>query len=214
MVETLAGGPVVREHRERVTEAFRGVVVGRIQSEVSHASPLAAEGVLRSVMSIVHTRLIAREQRPLIELLGPLMGVILGPFMDEGHVAREIDRGEELARKIQVEHAVRPHSPERGGLDPELSTVEIPALLRNSKAERARLCLLYIAEQDGLGVSPSNQQVGEAIGVVHSGQVAGLLGRLAGLGLLAKRTGGAGHANAWSLTPLGERVSLALAKRQ
>jgi AcrR family transcriptional regulator len=55
LVETLGGGPVVLAQRERVVGAFRALVVERIESEVSPASPLAAEGVLASVM-VLSTR--------------------------------------------------------------------------------------------------------------------------------------------------------------
>jgi AcrR family transcriptional regulator len=100
MVEAQAAGPVVREHRERIFEAFRALVVERVEGEVSHASPLAAEGLLASVVGIVNARLLARESRPLVELLGPLMGIVVGSFMDEAGVEREIERGDELAREL------------------------------------------------------------------------------------------------------------------
>jgi len=100
LLEVQTAGPRVREHRERIFEAFRALVVERIESEVSHASPLAAEGLLASVVGIVNARLLARESRPLVELLGPVMGIIVGPFMDEVGVQREIERGNELAREL------------------------------------------------------------------------------------------------------------------
>jgi AcrR family transcriptional regulator len=202
IVETLAAGPLMREHRERVAGTFRALVVERIGSEVSHASPLAAEGVLASVMGIVHARLIARERTPLIGLLGPLMGVIVGPFMDEAQVVREIERGDELAREIIERISSQPA--QRADL-----SVHVPDVLLSARAHRARLCLLYVAEHPGA----SNRQVGDGIGVSHSGQVAGLLGRLAGLGMLVKRAGSPGHPNAWSLTPCGDQVALALTEQ-
>jgi AcrR family transcriptional regulator len=201
LVETLAAGPVVREHRERATEAFRALVVGRIQSEVSHASPLAAEGLLGSVMSVVHARLIAREQKPLIELLGPLMGVIVGPFVDEHQLAREIERGDRLAREV-IAGRRSPAAQTR-----PVARVDVPGVLLSARAHRARQCLLYVVRHPGA----SNQEVGEAIGVSHRGQLAKLLGKLAALGLLVKRAGGPGRANAWSATTAGEDVALALA---
>jgi AcrR family transcriptional regulator len=100
LLEVQAAGPRVREHRERIFEAFRALVVERIESDVSHASPLAAEGLLASVVGIVNARLVARDSRPLVELLGPVMGIIVGPFMDEAGVEREIERGNQLAREL------------------------------------------------------------------------------------------------------------------
>jgi AcrR family transcriptional regulator len=173
LVQTLAGGLLVLEQRERVVGAFRALVVARIEGEVSSASPLAAEGALASVMGIVHARLIARERAPLIELLGPLMGVIVGPFSDEQTVVEETRRGEELARAMLAERACdSPASESASG------GVSVPVALRNPGAYRARLCLLYVASYPGA----NNSEVAAGIGVSHRGQVSTLLARLAGLG--------------------------------
>jgi len=150
LVEVQGAGPRVREHRERIFEAFRGLVVERIESEVSHASPLAAEGLFASVVGIVNARLLARESRPLVELLGPVMGIIVGPFMDEAQVEREIERGNELAQKLLAgrEQEGQPEPALSGrlpgvveGLSGEVSeTGEIPAAPREDlgPAEDAR----------------------------------------------------------------------------
>ncbi len=199
MVETLAGGALVGRYRERINDAFRALVVARIRSEVSHPSPLAPEAVLGSVMGIVNARLIARGDEPLLGLLGPLMGVIVGPFMDEEQVAREIERGNELAA-ARLRRGVPGTERRAGG-------VEVPAALLAPRAHRVRLCLLYVAAHPGA----SNHEVGAGIGVAHRGQVTKLLGRLAALGLLVKRAGAPGRPNQWSATPAGERVALALA---
>jgi len=108
LLEVQAAGPRVREHRERIFEAFRGLVVERIEGEVSHASPLAAEGLLASVVGIVNARLVSGGGEPLVELLGPVMGIIVGPFMDEAGVEREIERGNELARELLAERGGDP----------------------------------------------------------------------------------------------------------
>jgi len=213
LVELQAATPLVRDHRERILEAFRTLVVARIESEVSHASPLAAEGTHASVVGIVNARLISPEQRPLIELLGPLMGIIVGPFMDEAQVTREIELGHALARELLVrrtraERSARPPAPSRDRLDPELAAVEIPALLRNSKAERARLCVLYLAEQGALGITPSNRQIATAVGITHKGQVSRLLARLEGYAILSKASHGVGRPNAWRLTPYGQEIAV------
>jgi AcrR family transcriptional regulator len=197
LVESLAAGPVVREERERIVGAFRALVVARVEGEVSHASPLAAEGVHASVMGIVHTRLIARERTPLIELLGPLMGVIVGPFLDEAQVAEEVRRGDRLAAAMLAERPGAPRAPAR-----------VPAALRRPGAFRLRDCLLFVATHAGA----SNQEVGESIGVAHSGQVSALLARLAGMGLLEKRSGGAGRPNAWRASEQGGLVARTFAR--
>jgi hypothetical protein len=208
VVEAPAAGAVVHEYREGTTAAFRALVVGRIQSEVSHPSPLAAEGLLGSVVSVVNARLIGRTEEPLIGLLGPLMGVIVGGAMDEAAIAREIEKGDRLAASILEQRHTQPL------LSHESAVVDEPVLppaLHDPRAHRLRLCLLYVAKQSGRGLTPSNKEIGQAIGVSHRGQLGKLLGRLVGLGLLAKREGAPGHRNAWSATPAGARVASALA---
>jgi AcrR family transcriptional regulator len=204
LVELGTAAPVVREHRERILGAFGGLVVERVGSEVSHASPLAAEGMYASVVGIVNARLVAREpQPPLIGLLGPLMGIIVGPFMDKAGVAEEIERADRLAREM-LERRASETAVDGGG------EVEVPGVLLAPRAHRVRACLLYVAAHPGA----SNQEVAGGIGVLHGGQVSALLGRLAGLGLVCKRAGGPGYSNAWSLSPEGERVALVLAQRR
>jgi AcrR family transcriptional regulator len=202
LVEALVAGPVVCEHRERIVQAFRALVVEAIEGEVDHASPLAAEGVLASVIGIVSARLIAGQQAPLISLLGPLMGIIVGPFMDETEVEREIELGEVLTRELLERPA--PQAAQLGD-----SAVGVPRVLLARRAHRVRACLLYVAENPWV----SNQEVATGIGVCHGGQVSALLGRLTALGLVSKRAGGPGRPNAWSVTAAGEHVVRELTKR-
>jgi AcrR family transcriptional regulator len=207
LVELGTATAVVREHRERILAAFAGIVVARIERELSHPSPLAAEGAFASVVGIVNARLVSSDRRPLVELLGPLMGIIVAPFVDGAEVAREIELGNELARELLARRASRaPHAGDAG--------VHVPDELLSARAYNARLCLLYIAEQDRQGFNPSNQQVGEGLGLTRRGQVSRLLGKLAGLGLIVKHCEGAGYPNAWSPTPEGKWVARALAEEQ
>jgi AcrR family transcriptional regulator len=210
IVEALGAGPVVREHRAGVIEAMRLLILARIEGEVVHASPLEPEGVVASVMGIIHARLVGSERQPLIELLGPLMGIVVGPFMERAQVMREIERGDAMAAAILVKRFSRPpaqrRSADRGAT--------IPAALRDPRAHRARACLLYVSGEDERGRSPSNKEIGEAIGVFHRGQRAKLLRRLVELGLLVKREGASGHPNAWSVTAAGESVASVLAENR
>jgi AcrR family transcriptional regulator len=201
LVELFTAAPVLREHRERVLGVFAGIVIQRIGGEVSHASPLAAEGAYASVVGIVGARLVARERPPLLELLGPLMGVIVGPFMDGARVAEEVRRGDELAREMSEGRS-------RGVGVGVVGGVRVPDVLLSARAHRARLCLLYVVDHPGV----SNRQVASGIGALHREQVSRLLGRLAVMGLLVKCVTGPGRPNAWSATPEGERVALALAR--
>jgi AcrR family transcriptional regulator len=205
IVETPAASPVVRERRERVNEAFRELVVEQIQGEVSHPSALAPEALFASVLGVVHARMTARESRPLIELLGPLMGIVVGSFMDEAQAAREVELGDRLAQELLAERAQA-----SGAEDASGASASVPPVLRDPRAHRARMCLCYIASQGGRGSDLSNREVGAAIGISHRGQLAALLAQLLDLGLLSKQAGAPGHPNAWRATSEGEIVARAI----
>jgi AcrR family transcriptional regulator len=207
IVEALAGGPVVLEHRERIVRAFRQLVVTRIESEVSHVSPLAAESVMASVMGVIHARLIAPERQPLIALLGPMMGTIVTPFVVDRQIAAvEVRRGDELARAIQAgELSWEP--PRSAEAEPDAGDDEaLPSMLSNPSARRARECMCFLVDHPGA----SNREVATGIGVTHQSQISKLLSDLLEAGLVVKDSGGLGRRNAWRLTPHGEGVSLFL----
>jgi AcrR family transcriptional regulator len=214
MVEMGAAARVVRAHRERILQAFGALVLARIDPDVSHPSPLAAEGIYASVLGIVNARLVGDRQGPLLELLGPLMGIIVGPFVDQAGVAEEIERGNQLARELLAERRPRPlplsdaRAPSAEVADVTIP-VAIPRALASASAYRARQCLLHVQAHAGA----SNREVAQGIGVSHHGQVSALLARLERRGLLAKRAGGPGRPNAWSVTAHGELVANALRER-
>jgi AcrR family transcriptional regulator len=200
IVEAFAAGAVVRAHMEGAIACTCTALVEQLEAEGSLVSPLAVEGLLGAVMSVVRARLLApaHERRPLIELLGPLVGLVVGPFMDDELARREVERAERRAREIVS----------RGRRVPEQRTLgaNIPMALLDVRAHRLRRCMLYVAARPGA----SNQQVGEAVGVAHRGQLAKLLGRLHELGLLDKRAGAPGRPNAWSATHAGHGAAAAL----
>jgi AcrR family transcriptional regulator len=136
LVESLAAGPRVLERRERNLAALREQVLSSWPAGDRWAlPPLAAEGAMASVLGIIHSHIVTGWPTPLIELLGPLMGLVAAQYLPSRAVALEIRRGEELAREIQAStgHAI----PTR---------VAIPALLSNPNAHRARRCLLFLGE--------------------------------------------------------------------
>jgi AcrR family transcriptional regulator len=201
-LEVLAAGSRALEHRERKFTELRNLILGRwTQEPDSQALVVRAEGVLASVMGLIQSRLIAGDERPLLELLGPLMGLVVAPFVDAKTRAREIERGEALARELLAERAIsstrRPDAPDE--LFPE---GEIPAFLLNPRATRARLCVRYLATHSG----SSNRQVAAGIGVADQGQISRLLGSLERGLLAAKKSHGPGRPNVWQLTPYGEEV--------
>jgi AcrR family transcriptional regulator len=199
VVESLAAGAWALERRERNVTVLRELVLaGWPAADASRPPPLAAEGVMASVLGVLHSRLVTGKHEPLIELLGPLMGVVAGPYLPAREVALEVARGEELAREIQA--AKHRYGPPRtsGGL--------IPALLSNPNARRARRCVVFLAGHPGA----SNREVAAGIGVAHESQVSRLLSCLAQERLATKHSAGAGKRNAWRLTSRGEEISRAL----
>lgn len=200
LVETLTGSPALVAHRQEVIGSFRSLVVEQIAGRPEHRSPLAAEGALASVMGIVYARLIDPEHPPLIDLLGPLMGVLAAASSEAPGVAEEVRRGADLAR------TVRPAAADDGLAARELAGDELPGPLRDPRSFRARQCLLYVAAHPGA----SNRQIGEGIGLGHRGQLSTLLRRLSRLGLLAKVAGRPGQANSWHPTAHGRQVAKSL----
>src|ERR1700686_1481900 len=101
VVEALGAGPRALEHRARVLAALIAAVdEGR--SEMSRTRPpkgpppLTAEGVVGAVFAVIHARIVLGsprpERRPLSELLGELMGVIVLPYPGPSSAQRELQR--------------------------------------------------------------------------------------------------------------------------
>lgn len=202
MVESLGAGRVALEHRERVVRELRTLIVSRIETEVPEVPPLAAEGVMASLMGVVHARMAANEQGPLVELLGPMMGRIVKPFTtNEQTTLEEIRRGDELSRAI-----LNGDSPWASPDQSSRHDVALPADLDNPSARRARECLLFLAEH----LDSSNREIAVGIDITHQSQISKLLASLAREGLVTKHSEGAGKRNAWRLTPRGEEIAHAL----
>lgn len=229
IVETLAGGPTILKHREAVVESFRLPVAEWIERNGPATLPLATEGVMSSVLGIMHAHMVEQKPGPFIELLGPLMGLVTAPYLNTREVEAEIKHGDELARAILARDSrwskskPRPDAAREAGpgarpgvgRSPGLSVEQdaLPAVLVNPSARRARECLMFLAEQCGRGLSPSNREIAAGIGVAHLSQISKLLTLLAEEGLVVKRSEGAGKRNAWRLTPQGEQVALAISGR-
>ena len=93
IVETLAGGPIVLTHRERLIETFRLLIVEQIERKLPGISPLATEGAMSLVLGIMHAHIVRGKSGPFIELLGPLMGLAMAPHLSAPSVQQEIERG-------------------------------------------------------------------------------------------------------------------------
>ncbi len=200
LVEASAAGEWARAHRERGVAGLTGMIVQRWDRDgYAQAHPLAAAGVMASLLGVLQTHLVTSGEQPMITLLGPLVGLVTAPYMDARAVAGEVARAQELGREIRERRLVSQE--EDIG-----ETVLVPEALRDPRAYRARECLRYLAVHSGA----SNSQVGAGIGVARHAQMSRLLARLDAMGLLHKQSGTPGHPNAWSLTEAGVRVARVL----
>jgi AcrR family transcriptional regulator len=197
LVESLAAGSWALERRERNLAELRALAVASWPTAGAW-HPLAAEGAIASVVGVVHTHIVTGRPAPLIELLGPLMGLVAAQYLAPRLVAYEIERGDELVRTTRA-------APMR----PMYSGVAVPAVLSNPNAHRARRCVLVLADRP----QASNREIAAAIGVRHESQISKLLACLLRERLVEKRSLGVGRRNSWRLTRRGEQISRALRGR-
>lgn len=197
LVEALAAGRAALEYRARELEVIKHMVDGAASDGRvgGGASMHGAETIVAAVAGILHGRVVKGEAPPFMDLLEQLVEVALGSDFDREGVAPQIERA-----RLSADVAAQERG-ERAGAE-----VAIPRGLSNPAAYQARSCLLYVVAHPGA----SNGAVGEGTGVRHRAQISSVLGRLVGLGLVTKRAGGPGRANAWTATPAGERVARAL----
>jgi AcrR family transcriptional regulator len=202
IVETLGAGPTVLERRRRMLAQIIAVV-DRGRGEVRRGEgppPLTAEGIVGGVLSLIHSRLLAPregkgEGAPLVELLGPLMSMIVLPYLGPAAARRE------LALPVPAVS----NGSSRAGIDP-LRDLEMRLTYRTMRV------LLAVGDLGGRGSHPSNRQVGDAAGIRDQGQISKLLARLQHLGLIenAGNAHAKGEPNAWRLTERGGEVRAAL----
>jgi AcrR family transcriptional regulator len=200
IVDALGAGPIALGRRTSVVGALidavdrgrrdRSAIGQRAASELRR---FTAEGVVGAVLAVLHARLTEPEPRPMVGLLGPLMGVIVLPYQGRTIAARETRRP--VPRR-------RPAAPAKA--DP-LRDLEMRLTYRTVRV------LVAIAAVPGA----SNREISDAAGVADQGQISKLLVRLERLGLIANR--GEGHArgepNAWQLTPKGRDVERTISRQ-
>jgi AcrR family transcriptional regulator len=216
VVDSLSAGPSALERRAGVIAALIAAVDGgRGEGKAAADSPpLAAEGVVGAVFSVLHARMLrlrasgsggardgaqravsaGRSQRggelPFLTLLNQLMGIVVMPYLG-GAAARR-----ELARPVPVARAVK-----RASGDP-LRELDMRLTYRTIRV------LVAIADAPGA----SNRRVAEAAGVSDQGQISKLLTRLEHLGLIQNIGEGPakGEPNSWTLTRIGADVEHAI----
>jgi AcrR family transcriptional regulator len=202
IVETLAGGPVVLAHRERLIEECRLLIIERIDREVPDISPLAVEGAMSLVLGMMHAHIVRAKPGLLIELLGPLLGMAMAPYLGASGVQQEIKQGDELARAI-LAGKFRWATPAQAQDQAIEQASALAALASNVNTRRAQECLFFLAEHP----DASNREIAMGLDIAHQSQISKLLAYLFHIGLATKRSKGSGKRNEWRLTPQGKEVA-------
>jgi AcrR family transcriptional regulator len=197
VVYALGGGAqVLRRRMEAIEVLCEFVDRGRLEGYSRSEPPeVAAEGVVGAVLAVIHSRLVAGDpgrSKSLTELQGPLMNLILLPYVGAAKAGRELTRA-----------APRPPGIQAGRGD---------ALGRDGAGMRVTYRTARVLRAIGERPGASNREVADQAGIVDQGQISRLMSRLESLGLVANKGVGAGGsstrgtANAWVLTPRGEQV--------
>jgi AcrR family transcriptional regulator len=194
VVHAVCGGePILRRRAEVLGVLWEVVDRGRLGGATAREEPprVIAEGVVGAVLAIVQNRLQARGRTSPTELFGPLMSLILLPYLGSGAARRELTRP-------------APRAPADAGPLGEEGALVDPGVRLTYRTARV---LAALAEYPGA----SNREVAERAGVVDQGQISKLLARLDSQGLVANMSAGTsrGAPNAWRLTERGESVERA-----
>jgi AcrR family transcriptional regulator len=194
VVEALGAGERVLQCRAEVLrELAVGVDRGRRVTQPRREPPsVTAEGIVGAILGVLHTRLLVRAKEPLTDLLGPLMSMIVLPYLGPTAARRELARPGPDIRGIRRASRRLPRAQ-----DP-LAGLNIRLTYRTVRV------LMIIAEHPGA----SNREIADGSGIVDQGQISKLLTRLQRLQLVENVGDGQekGAANAWHLTRRGAQL--------
>ncbi len=200
VVEALSAGERVLERRARVLDELAEVIDrGRVVSNANREPPeVTAEGVLGAVFAVLHTRVLDHSAQPVADLLGPLMSMIVLPYLGARAACRELGRAPLALPSGRRSWVLARHRDPLEGLNMRLTYRTVRVLMVVAEHPRA-----------------SNREIAQASGIVDQGQISKLLNRLARLNLVENLGGGRarGAANAWRLTPRGAQVERATRAR-
>ncbi len=196
VVETLKGGSTTLRRRSEVLGEL-GVLLDRQPSTRAggfDVSPLTAESTIGGVIGVIHTRLVSERQEPLLSLAGPLMAMIVLPYMGPGAARKELATAPPATgRQLGVEQ----RSSNGSGAD-------------LFKDLRIRLTFRTVRVLDTIASRPqaSNREIGQLAGVHDQGQMSKLLHRLEKASLIENHGEGQvrGERNSWHLTPRGQSL--------
>jgi AcrR family transcriptional regulator/DNA-binding MarR family transcriptional regulator len=219
--ESAAGGACVLARRAEAIESIAHALdEGRGESKgAGELSPLTAEGIVGGALAVIQARLLAQSPgpsavgdaarnsardaarkahaRPLLELAGPLMSMIVLPYLGSAAAQRE------LARLVAhgAPRALNGSSPATGAM-----LLEDPFKAAGMRLTyRTVRVLMAIAEHE----RASNRLIGTHAGIADQGQISKLLRRLQSIGLVRNTDmhPGKGAPNSWELTEQGRRIT-------
>jgi AcrR family transcriptional regulator/DNA-binding MarR family transcriptional regulator len=191
IVEPLRGGERVQERRAHAL-AYLANVIGEGRSATNAACEppdIVAVGVVGGALEVLHARLLSSSEEPLTELLGPLMYMIVLPYLGARAAQSELNK--------PSPRAARRKSARSSDGDP-LDGLKMRLTYRTVRV------LVAIGGRPGA----SNREVAEASDIADQGQISKLLNRLARLELIENHGAGQakGGTNAWQLTGRGEQL--------
>jgi AcrR family transcriptional regulator len=214
VVEAPRAGAVLLERRRRVLDTLAVAVdEGRAEARAgSEPPPLTAQGVVGGALSVIHARLLESSSpadgntragdatpdgpaRPLVQLTGPLMAMIVHPYLGPTAARKELERPAPTS----------PPAAPRNGADP-FKGLPIRFTYRTARV------LATIATDPGA----SNRFIADSSGIADEGQMSRLLRRLEGCELIENRGEGhmRGEPNAWALTERGAAIHAAIAVQE
>ena len=182
--------------RQLVESLLPSVEQGRVGMPVGvEPPPHAGEGALGAAGWILYTRLLDDPHTSVLELLGPLMSVLVLPFVGPSLAHHELSRPTPARVSPAVPVAERADAP-----SPDRPSFRVTY-------RTARVLEVIAATPQA-----SNRAVAQEAGIKDQGQVSKLLARLERAGLI-ENTGGTHGANAWQLTAEGRELLRTIAVR-
>jgi AcrR family transcriptional regulator/DNA-binding MarR family transcriptional regulator len=193
-VEALAAGPRVLASRARVLESLATVVDGgRANARAPRPlPPMVAEGVVGGAFGVIHARLLELHPKPLIEVLGALMAMIVLPYRGSTAAARELERPVPRSPARRRDGDGLSHRP-LGSASPVDYRLTV----------RTQMALAAVAGRPGL----NSREVSVVIGLSDQGQISRMMKRLCEQGLVENTPAHTKRlVRAWRLTADGEAV--------
>jgi AcrR family transcriptional regulator len=194
VLDAIGGGEDVLARRAQVLASLAQLVdEGRREgpAATSQLPIVIAEGSIGAVLSLIQNRMLASDERPLMELFAAMSSMIVLPYLGPAAARRELRR-----------------PPPRVWRGSEHSSRSRAAIAGAAPGVRVtyRTARVLAAIDDYPGAS--NREIAERAGIVDPGQVSKLLARLATAELIVNmgERSSRGAPNSWRLTDSGERA--------